>query len=97
MQEHVARNYGSFSSIKTHASTGIRPAHVWIILLACDQIRASLCGGGSAAFLLFMASPQEQGASSPAGDAAELSLILLTGSAVSKASSIPLVAVRLCA
>lgn len=36
-------------------------------------------GGGSAVFMLFMASPHYQGASSRAGDRAELSLIPLTG------------------
>lgn len=42
-QEHVTCNYGFFSSIKTHASTRITPVHVYIILLACDQIRVPLC------------------------------------------------------
>lgn len=43
LQEHVAHNYGFFSSIKTHTSTRIMPVPVCIILLACDQIRAPLC------------------------------------------------------
>lgn len=42
LQEHVARNYGFFSSIKAQASTHIMLTRVCIISPACDQIRAPL-------------------------------------------------------